>query len=169
MKLLAGTMAAIFSLAINAPVFADTLSRYPIRPDGIGPLKIGMSLKEVEVATGLKITNIERFTGGGDVVEYMRSDIESIGLEFYKNGTNLGYIYFSNPEYKTEEGIKVGDTVQQVISKHPSAKVFIGLEDYHYFLLKDENAKTGLELSLDFLDNNTVGEITVGVVPRIDD
>ncbi len=96
-------------------VVAAPLNSYPLRPDGIGLLKIGMTKEEAEKATGLVISlevnatqNCDTGQVGekGPVVMIEEGKITRISLTPYMESSG----------YATLEGARLGDSEDQVIA-----------------------------------------------------
>ena len=92
-----------------APESLDSASR--LRVDGIGPIRIGMTLEQVRAASGVKMSRSE----GGVCVGY-RTDGAPAGLAFtaVEGSNRLDFVSVSEPSIATVSGIRVGSTVADV-------------------------------------------------------
>ncbi|MGA0601876.1 hypothetical protein ACO2Q3_14305 [Caulobacter sp. KR2-114] len=90
--------------ATSAPPAAPA---WVITPDGLGPLKIGMTPKQAQAALGRKVTTDNSFDAS--CRPYEVEGLESLSLLFMDG--KLDSIDFSEgATWKTAGGVKVGDT-----------------------------------------------------------
>ena len=82
-----------------------------LRVDGIGPVRIGMTLEQARTASGLDMRGDE----GGVCVGY-RTDGAPAGLAFtaVEGSNRVDFVSVSQPSTATVSGIRVGSTVAEV-------------------------------------------------------
>ena len=90
---------------------ASITSASRLRVDGIGPVRIGMTLEQARAASGLAMPHSE----GGVCVGY-QTDGAPAGLAFtaVEGSNRLDFVSVSEPSIATVSGIRVGSTVAEV-------------------------------------------------------
>lgn len=107
-----------------------------IEPDGVGPVKIGMTLREASQASGANF-RVEGFNSEeGATCYWARPDgLEGLQLQMETDTQPtdpfdgpIAVIHIRDSRFRTSKDIRVGSTEQEVRNAYPSARV----EPYEY-------------------------------------
>ena len=109
---------SMWAISVNAQVQLTERSKLAI--NGIGPIRVGMTLDEASRSAGVRFVN--RCGGGSD--EYLCSyfDLQAgpKGISFMVTKGRIARVdNFSNKRITTIKGAKIGDTEEQIISLYP--------------------------------------------------
>jgi hypothetical protein len=133
-------------IVIIAIFFAPRLhaqNDFILRMDGVGALKLDMSLADVEKVLGKKITLKNNNENGAyaDTIKtkYKNTDITIYFDREYEDETKfhmvLTGLLVANPLFKTKEGISIGADKLRIISAYENSRLSMGPdyegEDYH--------------------------------------
>ena len=162
MRIPARTTALILLIGLLAPAApAAALSRSAkITTAGLGPIRIGMSERQVEKAA--KVAIRQQQGGGGSSCTTARLGDKNF-LLFSKG--RLARIYVENRRYATRSGIRVGDSEQKVLGTYPG-EIIRTPHEYtkgSYLKIVDGNRKVVFET-----DGAKVTGISTGRRPEID-
>ena len=154
-------IAAALGLAVPAaaqtPGLVPTISK--IRPDGIGKVKIGMTIKEAREAAGVHMT---RSRVGACV--YLDSGPPGTGqgptLRFH-NG-RLRRVHVARPEFATKRGVEVGDRAREVRRKYSALRRDVDLGGGRTLIWKRGKGRLMFTIR-----NKKVAEIAGGPVPWV--
>lgn len=96
------------------------VAKYKIHIRGVGKILIGMSVVDIEKATGQKLKlEDDPLVEQNCAFYYFKNSISSLGLMFtgpVKNNMKLARIYLYKPENETVSGIKIGDSITKLKS-----------------------------------------------------
>lgn len=99
-----------------------------ISPEGIGPIRIGMTLKQAEKASGSKFNPV-KLDEYEDKSCYYATLKGTKNLTFMVNGNTIVRVNVSNPAYSTDMGAKIGDTETHVQTLYHNS---LKSEAHHY-------------------------------------
>jgi hypothetical protein len=117
--LLIGTIVifAVWVTAVNAQ--AQLTERSKLALDGIGPIRVGMTVDEASQSAGIKLTR----SGSGGLDEYQCSYVqpkgEPEGISFMVTKGRIARVDISSKRITTIKGAKIGDTEDQIFSIYP--------------------------------------------------
>lgn len=155
-------LATMVVAATMTTASASALSRDArITTAGLGPIKIGMTERQVERAAKRRITRQVGGSGPGCTTA-------RVGNKLYAlfTGRLLARIYVGNRRYMTRSGIRVGDSERKVYKTYPGEIVTSPhkyVQGGHYLKILDGNRKVVFET-----DGREVTEISTGRKPEID-
>jgi hypothetical protein len=164
------------ALVAGAAVASHGQSPSALTVEGLGPVKIGMTLAEVERALGTKLSMYylddtdpnacgtgNRADGKNADVYYLLEDGKLARIEIVTLDTGTPTV----PAIRTAKGIGLGSTEAQVKAAYPGVKVepHPYLEDAgHYMVVKSADGKTGIIFET---DTKTVIEFRAGAYPQV--
>lgn len=140
---------------------ASALSRNArITTAGLGPVKIGMTERQVEKAAKRSVRREGGASTGCTTATFGRRSF------FLFTGKRLARIYVGTSRYATRSGIRVGDSEQQVLRTYPGDIVRTPHQytpGGSYLKIVDGNRKVVFET-----DGSKVTQISTGRRPEID-
>lgn len=112
-RLLLFTVAA---LALTVPSAGAIGRSARITKNGLGSVRIGMTVSQVEAANGREVSGLNNNAGGGDCYS------GTLGSKVYAlfTGDILTRIYVNTSRYRTRKGIHVGSTAAGVYRRYGS-------------------------------------------------
>ena len=154
-------IAALLGLAVpasaQAPGLIPTVSK--IRPDGIGKVRIGMTIKAAREAAGVHMVR----SRVGDCV-YLDSGPPGTGqgptLRFHDG--RLRRVDVARPEFATRRGVEVGDRVREVRRKYSGLRRDVDLGGGYVLIWKRGTGRLVFTIN-----NKRVGAIAGGPVPFV--
>ena len=174
--LLIGTIVifVVWVTAVNAQVQLTERSKLAI--NGIGPIRVGMTVDEASQSAGIKLTR----SGSGARDEYQCSYVEPKGepkgIAFMVTKGRIARVdIFSNKQITTIKGAKIGDTEDRIISlypgqvqvtRHPYQRLPLTNQKYLTFVPKDaadKNYRIIFETS-----KNRVERFRSGKLPEVE-
>ena len=153
-------LAAIATVAAGAAV-AEALSRNAvITTSGLGPIKIGMTERQVERAAGRSI----RRRGGAGTGDCTTATFGNKVFGLF-TGDRLARIYVGSRRYATRSGVRVGDSEQKVLTTYAGEIVRErhAYTDGWYLKIVDGNRKVVFEVT-----GGRVRDVSTGRMPEID-
>lgn len=116
--LLIGTMVivAVWVTAVNAQVQLTERSKLAL--NGIGPIKVGMTVDEATRAAGVKLVK-SYAPPHEESPSYFEPQVEPKGISFMVTKGRIVTVYISNQRVTTIKGAKIGDTEEQIFSLYP--------------------------------------------------
>jgi len=143
--------------AAQAPGLIPTVSK--IRPDGIGKVKIGMTIKQAREAAGVHLVR----SRVGECV-YLDSGPPGTGqgptLRFHDG--RLRRVHVARPEFATRRGVEVGDRAREVRRKYSGLRRDIDLGGGSTLIWKRGKGRLMFTIR-----NKRVAEIAGGRVPFV--
>lgn len=153
MKKATALCSLLFIMILFNNLFAADIKKWTLSPDGFGPIKMNMTLKQIEAASGLKLTS--------NKPDPQQAENESCyyvalkGLKdvlFMISGNQLVRINLSSPEYRTSKGAKIGDTESKVNALY-AGKLQADPHHYdekgHYLTLFEKPGNRGIRFETD--------------------
>jgi len=110
---------------------ALALPAWQLSPNGLGPIKIGMTLSQVQAITHQKLANTtpDKFQAEDKSCFYSQFANKSLdGISFMVSYKKVVRIDITSAEYATTKGVKVGDNESEVLKNYPDIKV----TQHHY-------------------------------------
>ena len=83
--------------------------------DGIGPVRIGMTLKEAALAAGTALVQVSE-PEAGEKCYYVRAKSGPAGIDFMVTKGRISRVDISNPEVLTASGARIGDSEERLKS-----------------------------------------------------
>ncbi len=111
-KLLTGTIAGLALAAVALPAAASAApvtTKSQITQNGLGSIRIGMTVAQAQSRTGQTITN-NSFTPGDDSCGIAQLFPESLGVNMQTTNLKVTVINVSKAGISTRSGIEVGDS-----------------------------------------------------------
>ena len=107
---------AVWVTSVNAQVQLTERSKLAI--NGIGPIRVGMTVDEASRAAGVKLVFV---MNGPDAYScsYFRPQTEPKGINFMVTKGRIARIDISDKRITTIRGAKIGDTLDRIISLYP--------------------------------------------------
>lgn len=161
MKIWCG-VTALLIMIFSAPCFSAALEDYPVTPEGIGRLKIGMTLAEARKAIKEDI-----IPHNGGTLNCDTAIIADTGLMLLIQNKKITAIHINNPAYKTPENAKIGDSEAILKTLYKTMEITPG-SDYikgHDIKIKTPQG-SGYIFKTD--DNKNVYEYRAGLYPAIE-
>ena len=120
--LLIGTIVifAVWVASVNAQ--AQLTERSKLAINGIGPIRVGMTVDEASESAGIKLTNRSGSGGGREESQcsYVEPKGEPKGIAFMVTKGRIARVdIFSNKQITTIKGVKIGDTEERIFSLYP--------------------------------------------------
>jgi hypothetical protein len=116
-KLLGGTAAALaVAVAAGLPAVASAApvtNHSRLTQNGLGSMRLGMSVDQAQRRTGQRIVN-NVFTPGDDSCGIAQLYPESLGVNMQTTNSRIWVINVSQPGISTRAGIQLGDTVRDL-------------------------------------------------------
>ena len=154
---------AALALAVGAvAATASALSKQDrISHAGLGPIKLGMTERQIERAAKRPIT-LGAYPAGADCAIAMLAG-KTQGLF---TGKRLRRIYVRTPRFATKAGVRVGSSEQRVLAAYPGA---LSRQPQKYEPEEDDLIlRKGNRKVIFSLDDGRVEEISTGRKPEID-
>jgi len=164
---------SMWATSVNAQVQLTERSKLAL--DGIGPIRVGMTVDEASRSAGVRLVN----SGGGRdeyLCSYFKPQDSPEGIAFMvTNGRIARVDNFSNKQVTTIKGAKIGDTEDRIISlypgqikvtRHPYQRLPLTNQKYLTFVPKDaadKNYRIIFETS-----KNRVERFRSGKIPEVD-
>lgn len=169
---------ASHSLADGEPPQGITYATL-VRVDGVGPIKIGMSVKEAEAAVGDKMVVSSLFNEPSCSTYYLEASPR--GLRFMTSDgiiVRIDVFGFKRPElgfvaFKTPEGVGLGTLEADVLAAYKDAKVvvkphFYTYPDNHYIIVTmSDPAQQDLRILFE-TSNGKISTYRVGRLPEVE-
>lgn len=159
--------------AVNAQ--AQLTERSKLALNGIGPIRVGMTVDEASESAGIKLTR----SGSGGRDEYQCSYVEPKGepkgIAFMVTKGRIARVDISSKSITTIKGAKIGDTEDRIISlypgqiqvtTHPYQRLPLTNQKYLTFVPKDaadKNYRIIFETS-----KNRVERFRSGKIPEVE-
>jgi hypothetical protein len=115
-KLLGGAAAGLVLAALGAPAVAGAApvtDHARITQNGLGSMRLGMTVDQAQRRTGQRIEN-NLFTPGDTTCGIAQLFPKSLGVNMQTTKLRIWVINVSDPGITTRAGIEVGDTVQDL-------------------------------------------------------
>lgn len=112
-SLLKTTLLLLVTLNLTNPLFAANTQDWKLSLEGLGPIKIGMTTKEAEAASG-QVFNATKPDSYEHESCYNLSFKGMKNLSFMMEAGKIVRINISSPAFATSTGAKIGDTEAQV-------------------------------------------------------
>ncbi|WP_293102267.1 hypothetical protein [Moorena sp. SIOASIH] len=137
--------------------------------NGIGPITVGMTVKEASQAGQVKL--VQQTSGGEErgCLFYDPEGIENIG--FMVTEGKIARVYISSPEISTLSGVKVGDNLEKVMSVYGKKieiypHVYVPGGKYALFVPTDSSDKNYRVMFEANAEGKVVG-ISAGKLPEV--
>ena len=170
-----GTIVIVLVWVTSASGQAQLTEQSKLAINGIGPIRVGMTVDEASHSAGVKLV-----TGYGDHDEYLCSYFtpqdSPKGIAFMVTKGRIARVdNFSNKQITTIKGARIGDSEERIISlypgqiqvtKHPYQRLPLTNQKYLIFVPKDaadKNYRIIFETS-----KNRVERFRSGKIPEVD-
>lgn len=134
------SLLAIILSIFSINLYALDAKDWQLSPDGIGPIKIDMTLKQAQAASGIAF-NTKKTDADQEDSCYMLTLKNIKNLSFMISGDKIVRINVNSLPFATDLGAKVGDTEQQVLMLYHN-KLLVEPHRYeeqgHYLTLSDK-------------------------------
>jgi hypothetical protein len=150
----------------NSPIAHSDLTQARIAINGIGPIRVGMTVAEAERSAGLRL---EQTSGNSDCALY-RPQNGPENLQFLVNEGRIASLATTNPRIQTVSGAHVGNSANEILAMYPD-RIQIRPSD------RDNTTQDLIFIPRDAVDqdyyvvfvakNNRVFEIRAGLSPEI--
>ena len=125
------TRIVIFIVALFNCTIALALPSWQLSSNGLGPIKIGMTLSQVQSITHQKLANTkpDKFQAEDESCFYSQFTDKSLaGISLMVSYKKIVRIDITSNEYATTKGIRIGDSESEVLKNYPGIKVI----QHHY-------------------------------------
>ena len=114
------TIVIVSMWATSVHAQAKLTERSKLALNGIGPIRVGMSIGEASRSAGIKL--IKSGSGGPDdyYCSYFKPQTEPKGISFMVTRGRIARVDISNQRFTTIKGAKIGDTENRILSLYPS-------------------------------------------------
>ncbi|MCE0723019.1 hypothetical protein [Legionella resiliens] len=110
--------------------FARDSIKWTLSPNGLGPIKMNMTLKQAEHVTGKKFNSTKPDPNQAENESCFLVTLKGIDdVSFMISGNKIVRINITSPAYHTSTGAKIGDTESQVRALY---KGKLTTEPHHY-------------------------------------
>lgn len=151
----------------NAHPHLTTSSKVAV--NGIGPILVGMTVEEAEVAAGVKILPLypeDRYLV--DHCRYFYPDIRVEGISFMVQNGKIARVDVNNDRFSTISGVKIGDSIEEIKSLYPGQiKVEPGFYGGNYLIYESQDPAYKDYLLLFQTYEGVVHEYRVGYVDEV--
>lgn len=170
--LLIGTIAIIliWVTSVNAEVQLTERSKLAI--DGIGPIRVGMTVAEASRSAGVTLVKKYRVLNE-ETCAYFAPQGEPKGIEFMVTKHRIARVDISNKQVTTIKGAKIGDSEERIFSlypgqikatQHPYARPPVR-KQYLIFIPRDP-ADKNYQIIFE-TENNAVRNFRAGKLPEV--
>lgn len=119
--------------------------------EGFGPVRVGMTVREAERASKVKLDEERTELGAADVCHYASNQVVLPGVAFMLEKGKIVRIDVFFGAYRTAAGVRIGMTEQEVRTRHP------GIEDGphrdvpsgHHFTVVSEGGRHAIVFETD--------------------
>ncbi|WP_454780540.1 hypothetical protein [Legionella sp. WA2022007384] len=145
---------ALFLLLMASyPVFATDSTQWTLSPDGLGPIKMNMTLKQVERSTGKTFESTKPNLDQAENEGCFYVTLKGVkNVSFMVSGNKIVRININSPDYLTSKGAKIGDTEPHVQALY-KGKLIIEPHHYdpkgHYLTLFEKPENRGIRFESD--------------------
>lgn len=141
------------ALILLNTVFAASLKKWTLSPDGYGPIQVGMTLKQAEVASGFSFNSTKPdATQGEEETCYYVTLKNAKDLYFMVSDNRIVRINVVGPGFYTSTGATIGDTEAKVKGLY-SGKLIVEPHKYddkaHYLTLIDKPKDRAIRFETD--------------------
>lgn len=105
-----------WATSVNAQVQLTERSKLAL--DGIGPIRVGMTVDEASQAAGVRLVK-SYAPPNEEFCSYFKLQGQPQGINFMVTKSRIVRVDISNQQITTIKGIKVGDTEEQIIKAYP--------------------------------------------------
>lgn len=147
------------------------LNEYKISLHGYGPIKLGMDIKSIEKAVGIKNVNEDNSTADCKVYNFIEGFPNIRLLCEKKNGKMiLERIYVNDKSIKTKSGIGIGSSEKEILDAYgdkmkKESHKYKPQSNYYYYVPTDKKDQN-YRINFDF-DSEKVVHFSVGRKPAI--
>lgn len=144
-----------------------------LRMDGMGPLRVGMTLDEARAALGGDLRMSDNPVGmeeGADRCDHPRSARLPAGVMMMVQGQRLVRLEVTSGATPTAEGARIGDTEARVQTLYPG-RVQVQPHKYtdgHYLVVRPAAASNTTHLLIFETDGNAVLRFRAGQKPHVE-
>ncbi|KTD42120.1 hypothetical protein [Legionella parisiensis] len=137
----------ILMTSLNNAVALDH-TKWSLSPNGFGPIKMDMTLKQVEHVTGKKFNSATPDPHQAENESCFLVTLKGIdNVSFMVSGNKIVRININSPNYQTSMGAKIGDTESRVQALY-KGKLTIEAHHYdpkgHYLTLFEKHNNRGI-------------------------
>jgi hypothetical protein len=149
---------------------ADTA--WVMRPNGMGPLRIGMTVDEARAALGGDLRMSEddgTYPGGPDRCDYPRSGRFPAGVQVMVDGQRVVRVEVDSGPVATAEGARIGDTEARIRELYPQ-RVTVEPHRYtngNYLMVRGATPADTTRLLVFETDGRVVERFRGGQVPQV--
>jgi hypothetical protein len=171
-----GTVVIVSVWATSASGQAQLTERSKLALDGIGPIRIGMTVNEASRSAGVRLIKTK---GGGDRTGRTEPcasfEVQGgpKGIDFIARDGRIISVYISNERVTTMKGIKIGDYEEKILKVYPPQQIQVtrlrisrGVSRFT-FIPRDATDKN-YRLVFDTYENRVSG-FRSGTLPEIED
>ena len=115
---LIGAVVIVSTWATSASGQAQLTERSKLAINGIGPIRVGMTVDEASQAAGVRLVK-SYAPPNEEFCSYFKLQGQPQGINFMVTKSRIVRVDISNQQITTIKGIKVGDTEEQIIKAYP--------------------------------------------------
>ncbi|HBL14448.1 MAG TPA: hypothetical protein DD379_24280, partial [Cyanobacteria bacterium UBA11162] len=138
--------------------------------NGIGPIRVGMTVKEAENSADIKLIREE--IGAHENCSYVKSQTGPSGVEFMVIDDRIARVnIYENPRITTVGGAKIGDTEERIKSLYPG-QIEVSPHEYvpggHYLTFVPKDAQDQQYRVVFETDGKRVTDFRAGRIPEVE-
>jgi hypothetical protein len=167
-----GTIALVLIWVTSVNAQAQLTERSKLAVNGIGPIRVGMTVDEASQSAGVKFVKIG--SPSEEYCTYFKPQGEPKGIDFMVTKRRIARVDISNKQVTTIKGAKIGDTQERIFAlypgqiqatKHPYPRPPVN-KKYLIFVPKD-TADKNYRIIFDMLDDRVIN-FRSGKLPEVE-
>jgi hypothetical protein len=158
--------------ATSASSQATLIERSKLALDGIGPIRVGMTVDEASQAAGVNLVRGYAPHGYEEFCSYFKSQGEPQGIHFMVTKRRIVRVDITNKQVTTIRGAKIGDTEEQILSLYPGqirvVKNPLGGRGKNLILTPRDAVNSNYRLIFETGRDNRVRSFRSGQLPQVE-
>lgn len=117
--LLIGTIVIVLIWVTSVNAQAQLTEQSKLAIDGIGPIRVGMTVEEASRSAGIRLIKLGRPGPDDYQCFYVQPQGEPKGIKFMITNARIARVDIDNRQITTIKGAKIGDTENRILSLYP--------------------------------------------------
>ncbi len=160
-----GTIFIIFLALLVVRAHAIDKKEWKILSNSLGPIKLGMSMSDLDKVSPKNII-YETINGENEIVKLAHEKTKEIYRIFLNKKKEIVLIVIYDPVFKTEKGIKIGDTFEKIKKAYPASKIEYGSDEGGYLVLKNKTLEFHFLVVMSDLDDSK-GKLDINKIKKL--